>query len=119
MEVTELNSQRFEVALELRRDGSSFAFEGVSFWIAADDSLHVNIDSSWQFENITEQSALNDLERAKSVLAHIVRESPGFANIVDGRQQHFHLGYDAGKSGVELARLIDGKLVWAKGAPVS
>jgi hypothetical protein len=119
MEVTELNCRRFEVALELLLEGSSFTFEGVSFWIAPDGSLHVNIDSSWQIENITEQTALNDLERAKNVLARLVRESPAFANIVEGRQQHFHFGYDAGKSAVELARLIDGELVWAKGAPLS
>jgi hypothetical protein len=119
MEVTELNSQRFEVALELLREGSSITFQGVSFWIAADGSLHVNIDSRWQIENITEQTALKDLERAKSVLAHLVRESPAFANIVEGSQQHFHFGCDAGKSAVELARLIDGKLVWAKGVPLS
>lgn len=119
MEVSEPNTQRFEVALELLREGSSFTFDGVSFSIAPDGSLHVNVDSSWHIENITEQTALNDLERAKKVLAYLVRESSAFASMVEGRQQQFHFGYDAGKSGVELARLVDSKLVWAKGAPLS
>ncbi|MGI8654933.1 MAG: hypothetical protein ACR2LC_06915 [Pyrinomonadaceae bacterium] len=118
MEVSEPNTQRFDVALELLREGSSFTFDGVSFWIAPDGLLHVNVDSSWRIENITEQTALNDLERAKDVFAYLVRKSPSFARIVEGCHQQYHFGYDAGKSGVELARLVDGKLDWVKGTPL-
>ena len=119
MEVSETNTQRFDVALELLREGRSFTFDGVSFWIAPDGSLQVSIDTSWRIENTTEQTALSDLERAKNVLAQLVRESVAFKSITEGRPQEFSLGYDCGKSGVELARLVEGKLVWAKGAPLS
>jgi hypothetical protein len=119
MEVSEINTQRLDVALELLREGSPLTFDGASFWIAPDDVLHVSVDSSWHISNITEQTALSDLERAKNVLAYLVRESPAFASIVGGYAQQFHFGYDSGKSGVELAPLVDGKLVWAKGSPYS
>ena len=119
MEVSEINTQRFDVALELLREGSPMTFDGVSFWIAPDGVLHVSVDSSWHISNITEQTALSDLDRAKNVLAYLIRESPAFASIVEGHAQEFHFGCDAGKSGVELARLVNGKLIWAKGAPFS
>jgi hypothetical protein len=119
MEVLEPNTQRFDVALELLREGKTFTFDGVSFRIAADGSLQVSVQTSWRIENTTEQTALSDLERAKKVLAHLTLESVAFKRIIEGRRQCFSLGYDCGKSGVELARLVDGKLVWAKGAPLS
>ena len=119
MEVSEINTQRFDVALVLLREGSPLTFDGVSFWISPDGVLHLSVDSSWHISNITEQTALSDLERAKNVLAYLICESSAFAGIVSGLPQEFHFGYDAGKSGVELARLVDGKLVWAKGSPLS
>ena len=119
MEVSEPNTQRFEIALERLSEGESFTFDGVSFWMPPDGSLQVSVDTSWRIENTTEQTALVDLERAKNVLTHLAHESAAFKKLIEGRRQDFSLGYDAGKSGVELARLIDGKLVWAKGAPLS
>jgi len=119
MEVLEPNTQRFEVALELLREGKAFTYNGVSFWIAPDGSLRVSIDTSWRIENTTEQTAFSDLRRAQEVLAHLARESVAFKSIIDGRPQSLSLSYDCGKRGVELARLVDGKLVWAKGAPLS
>jgi hypothetical protein len=119
MEVSEPNTQRFVVALELLREGKAFTFDGVSLRIATDGSLQVSVDTSWCIENTTEQTALSDLGRAKNVLAHLAHESAAFKSIIEGRPQCFRLGYDCGKSGVELARLVDGKLVWARGAPLS
>ena len=115
MEVSEINTRRFDVALELLREGNAFTFDGVGFWIAPEGSLLVSAYSSWNISNITEQSALSDLERAKNVFAYLVRESPAFASIVKNCPQDFSLVYDCGKSGVEVARLVDSKLMWAKG----
>jgi hypothetical protein len=119
MEVSGPITQRFEIALERLSEGESFTFDGVSFWIPPDGSLQVSVDTSWRPQNTTEQTALRDLERATNVLTHLAHESSAFKKLIEGRRQDFSLNYDAGKSGVELARLVDGKLVWAKGAPLS
>ena len=119
MEVFEPNTPRFDIGLELLQEGKPFIFDGVSFWIGPDGSLQVSVDTSWRIENTTEQTALIDLGRAKDVLAHLASESSAFRKIIEGRLQRFILVYDCGKSGVELAQLVDGKLVWAKGAPLS
>jgi hypothetical protein len=119
MEVIEPNTPRFDSGLELLQEGKPVIFDGVSFWIASDGSLQVSVNTSWRIENTTEQTALNDLERAKHVLAHLASESSAYREIIGGRLQRFSLVYDCGKSGVELAQLVDGKLVWAKGAPLS
>ena len=115
MEVSEIKTRRLDVALELLREGKSFTFDGVSFWVAPEGSLQVSVESSWDILNITEQSALSDLERGKNICVFLIHESPAFASVVKNRPQHFSLVYDCGKSGVEVARLVDGKLVWAKG----
>jgi hypothetical protein len=119
MEVSEPNTQRFDIALELLREGKSFTLDGVNFWITPDGSLRVSVDTSWRIENTTEHTALSDLERARIVLAHLAHESVAFKSIIEGRPQDFILTYDCGKSGVELARLVDGKVIWAKGTSLA
>ncbi len=51
MEVYELNTQRFAVALELLKEGSSLTFDGVSFWLTEDGYLNINAASSRWIEN--------------------------------------------------------------------
>ncbi len=111
MEVSEINTRRFDVALELLREGKSFTFDGVNFWIVPDGSLNVRVYSSWQMSNITEQNALSDFERVKSVCAYLVRESSAFASVVKGRPQSLSLVYDCGNSSVEVGRLVGDNVV--------
>ena len=111
MEVSEINTRRFDVALELLREGKSFTFDGVNFWIALDGSLNVRVYSSWQISNITEQNALSDFERAKSVYAYLVRESSAFASLVESRPQNFSLLHDSGNSTDEVGRLVGDNVV--------
>ncbi len=115
MEVYEPNTQRFAVALELLKEGSSLTFDGVSFWLSSDGYLNVNVDSSWWIGNTTERTALNDLERAKNVLAYLVRESPAFAEMIKERPQRFMLSYFDGRDGVLLGHYGDGEIVWVGG----
>ena len=115
MEVTEPHGSRFEVALERLRDGHAFTFRGVGFWLAPDGSLEVRAQSSWRIENTTEQTALSDLENAKNLLAALIKGSSSFASLVMGRAHRFVLIDDYGMGAVELCRLVDGALIWAKG----
>jgi len=60
---------------------------------------------------------LIDLRVAENSLNDLVSESPAFVSVVKNQPRHFVLVYDYGMGGVELCRLIDGTLIWAKGFP--
>jgi hypothetical protein len=119
MEILEPHGQRFEVALELLREGKSFTFDGVRFSLASGGFLVVAIESSyWPPDNMNEQTALRDFQRAKSVADYLAGEKPSFASIYRKHQHLFILLNYYGHGGeMEAARLVDGKVIWAKGMP--
>ena len=110
MQILEPHGQRFEVALELLREGRSFSFDGVSFSLGSNGQLIVAIESSfWPPENITEQTALRDLERAKNVADYLAKENAAFATTVENHPQLFILLNYYGHGGeVEWARPVEG-----------
>ena len=119
MEILEPHGQRFEVALELLREGRSFTFDGVRFSLTPDALLVIAIESSyWPPDNMNEQTALSDLQRAQGVADYLARENLSFASIYQ-KHQHLHilLNYYGHGGEVEAARLVDGEVVWAKGMP--
>ena len=118
MEILEPNGQRFEVAIELFQSGEPLSFRGVSFSLAPEGHLEIRVPTSWHLENTTEQTALSDMKVAENTLNDLAAESPAFASVIKDRPRHFVLVYDYGMGGVELCRLIDGSLVWAKRFPV-
>ncbi len=119
MEVTELHGSRFELALELFRENQPFTFRDVGFGFSPDGTLEMRVQSSWRIDNTTEQTALDDLERAKILLDALIEESASFASTIKGRDRRVVLIDDYGMGAVELCRLIDGSLIWAKGMPKS
>jgi galactose mutarotase-like enzyme len=68
MEIIEVNGSRFDLALERFKAGYPFNFRGVSFRLASDNSLEVSVQSSWQMENTTKDTALGDFKIARSHL---------------------------------------------------
>lgn len=119
MEVTELRGSRLEVALDLLRDNQGFTFRGIGVSLASDGALEARVQSSWRIENTTEQTALNDLARATTLIDGLIEESASFAAIVKGRERRLVLIDDYGMGAVELCRLVNGSLTWAKGMPQS
>ena len=120
MEILEPHGQRLEVALELLREGRSFfTFNGVRFSLSSGGLLVVAIESSyWPPDNMNEQTALSDLQRAKSVADYLARENPSFDAIYRKHPPLFILLNYYGHGGeMEAARLVDGEVVWAKGMP--
>ena len=115
MQVLEPQGPRFELALERLRDGDAFSFDGVSFWLAQDGCLEVSVVSSWRIENTTEQTALVDVKRAMKLVGDLVAKSSSFAAIAKAHPQRFTLIHDYGTGSVELCRLVDGAIIWAKG----
>lgn len=116
MEILEPHGRRFESAVELLREGTSFTFDGVKFSLAPEGSLVAAIQSSYFIENIREHTALVDLRRAESVADYLAAENPMFGAIYRQHRRLFILVNYYGHGGdVEFARLVDGKVVWAKG----
>jgi len=118
MEILEARGQRFEVALQLLREGQSFVFDKVTFSLDSGRQLVVAIPSSfWPPENITEATALRDLERAQAVAEYLVKQSGRFAAIFEEGPPLFLMFAYEGRGGEnEWARLVNGKVLWAKGA---
>ena len=98
-------------------DGHPFTFQGVNFSLSHEGVLEVSIDSSWNFENITAETAREDLSQAEVVYQSLRRQSASFAAIVENRPPQFVLIYDTGNAAVELGRLVGQRMVWAKGFP--
>ena len=115
MEITEPHGPRFELALDRFRDGHAFTLNGVGFWLAPDGALEVSAQTSWFIENVTEQRALDDLDRARRLTDTLIEESPAFASLVKGRPRRYVLIDDYKMGGVVLCRLVDGSLNWSAG----
>ena len=117
MEILEPRGQRFEVALELLGEGGSFIFDGVRFSLTPDGLLEVAIQlSQWPIENLDEQTASSDLRRAESVADYLAVENPVFDETYRKYPHLFILLNYFGRGGeIEVARLVDGGVVWAAG----
>ncbi|HKO95407.1 MAG TPA: hypothetical protein VJU86_00335 [Pyrinomonadaceae bacterium] len=72
-----------------------------------------------RIENTREQTALADLQRAMHIVSELVATNASFATIANAHPQRFSLIHDYGTGSVELAQLVDGQIVWAKGMPFS
>ena len=101
--------------LDLLRKGHIFVFADIGFSLVG-ESLLVQVASSWQFQNVTEETARRDLDRAQSVLADLKRASAEFATLTDSLRPTYELVDDPGMGPVLLARLRDGEL---NGATIS
>jgi len=118
MQVKETNGPRFELALELLRQGHAFSFNEVSFSVVG-DGLYVSVGTTWLVENLTEERAIHDLTRGKNVYETLLNESPAFATEVKKYSPTFLLINDDGMGSVELARLVNERVIWAKGIVVN
>jgi len=114
LQVTETDGPRFELALERLRAGHGFALNDVSFCLV-DKNLLVNVKTAWLIENLTEQRAMDELARGQKVYETLLKDSPAFSTVVENLEPSFVLISDYGNGTVELARLINERLVWAKG----
>jgi hypothetical protein len=112
MKVDDVNTQRCEVALQLLNEGRTLTFEAVNFFLSPDGYLNVDIDSSWWIGNANEARALVDLERAQCILAHLIHESPRFAEMIVGHPERFTLSYFDGRDSVLLGTFVNGEIIW-------
>lgn len=113
MKVDELDSNRFEVALELFKEGQSFEFSGVDFYPDKENKrLEVRIFTSWELGNLTEQIALSEIENGQKVLNYLLEQSQRFSETIQNYQPRFSLIHTYGMGDVEICYLENKKLVW-------
>ena len=112
MKVTEVGTQRFDVALELMLEGQALLFNEIYFSIRGSSELSVAVCSSKDRPNITQDSASADIERGIHTLDYLRSNSGSFAAIAKDREPKFSLCLDYGTGAVELARLVDNAIVW-------
>ena len=117
MKVTEVGTQRFNAALELMREGQSLNFNDVYFYLGNEGILDVSVDASKIIEEITKDSASEDMERAVATMSYLKDNSSEFAFIVKDYKPEFVLFSNYGTGVVELARLVGDKIVWSHGLP--
>ena len=117
LEVSEIGTQRFAVALELLCEGQSFSFKGVSFFLNKDSILDVCINSSKEMAQITKDSASRDFEHAVEVFDYLKQNSSEFNRIVENYEPRYALLEDYGTGVVELAKMIEDGIAWNYGNP--
>lgn len=118
MEITETTGKRFELAMELLGEGNSVTFEDVSFRIISPTTLLIQLESSWQLDRITHESAIKDIESAHSTMKYLCNESSRFNELVSGKEIEtvLFLGYGMGE--VEICTEKDSNIEWAKGISI-
>lgn len=114
LRITDAHGPRFDLALERLSAGHSFTFRDVRFWLSPVGELEVNAYSSWAPQNVTPERAMEDVRRAQLVYKYLCG-SPAFVTAVQHSAPQFFLIYDYGGGEVELGRLVDGQIAWAKG----
>ena len=110
--ISELSGARFDVAMDLFREGKSICFDEVQMQLTKDDALQISVESPWNTENISESRALADLNRGISVVDALTSVPPAFADSVRGKSRRVQLIDDNGTGAVRLCELTDGRVQW-------
>jgi hypothetical protein len=105
MDVTDATPNRIKVAMERFLEGHSVVFDRVAFFHGPDALLHVSVASQWLPENVTEQTARNDLNHAKQVMMHLAEMSGAFRERVASLAHRYSVVDDYGTGAVELCHL--------------
>ena len=112
MEISELDSERFKVGLELLRDGRSIVFNDVSFGLNPETKeLEVAAYTTWKTK-VTEQTASVDLQRGIDTFDFLIKTRSDFVRVIKGYPPRFSLIDDYGTGTMEICHLYDGKIVW-------
>lgn len=116
LNVSQLLGSRFELALQLFQQGQSITCDGVVLRLLP-DALQVCAVSSWQMQNVTEQTAWQDIRAAQHCVEKLIHRNSDFAILIEGKPKRYLLIEDYGMGSVELWRVANGSLVWSKRLP--
>jgi hypothetical protein len=117
IDIIELTGERFSKALEMFPIGQPIRYQGVAMWLGPEGHLECEIESSWAPENVTPESAHDDLARASTVVGIFTAASEVFASVAGSLPRREYLVYPYGKGRVEIARREGGVVTWAVWLP--
>ena len=100
-------SQNIEAGIGWLKEGKTFPFEGIVFFLDRSSSNPVlNVDSyssCIHLENIQEGEAKEEIARSKEVGNYLAESFPGFAEVWNSMTRRFGFCYDYGTGAVLVA----------------
>ena len=115
LHIDELLGPRYELALDLLREGKPFYYLGLRFEVQSDGELECGVQTTSNRDSLTEEQACHDFERAKAIVQRMLSEAAGFADAVKSRRIEYCLIDDYAIGIVTLCRLDEDELHWCHG----
>ncbi len=115
IDISDSSSERMNAGIEHLLDGGVIAFHDVSFrfsGVGDDKSLLVTSWSDYDPDRVTLDSAVQKIQRSKSVGEELARLNDQFCQLWAQNQKDFDFCWDYGKGGICIASEKDGKLEW-------
>jgi len=109
LSVDDPHGQRFEVALELLREGRPISYRGIHIFLRDPELVECGVITKWAPADITEEIARGEMLSGKDTIDALVAENSSFAEIVSGRDMRFSLISWDGMAYTEFYRM-DGKV---------
>jgi hypothetical protein len=105
--------QRIKNTIVLLKDGHSFKVGDLTFSCLDNKRFLV---TGWTvnhvLENITKQSALNELREIKDIFKNMVLTSPELADFISKLGIEYKLALDYGMGGLEICSETNGQIIW-------
>ena len=105
---------RIKTALEFLKDGQSFTVGELKLGVEQEGVLEVTGWSQYKnFENLTKQQSLKELEEIKALFYKMVNVSKDLKNFIENKSIEFNLYFDDyGKGSIGICSEKDKILAW-------
>ena len=108
-----MNTERFDLALDLLQAGLRFKFSNVEFHLDASlNRLDVGTITSWQIGNLSAEIALAEIQRGMDAFEHLSTDHR-FSDVVKGKDVRYSVLQDLGNMVVEICHLSGNRIVWS------
>ena len=104
---------RIRSALIMLADGHAFRVGELFF--SCKDNLHFSVSGETHnnlLENVTQQSALVELNDIKTLFTSMVNSSKELSEFIKDRHIEYLLGYDYGMGSILICSEINGQVIW-------
>jgi hypothetical protein len=116
MDITNVSSERMELAIERFIAGDPLSYHGVDLRVDKKRNPPRLEVSSWSDcihqENVRREEAKEKIERSKLVAEELAEKSPEFRRVWQTTARHFAFCFDYVTAGLLLAEERDGEIVW-------
>ena len=110
LDVESLSDSRLATGIELLYDGGGFRMNRVEFTLS-NDILSCAAVSEWQPENLTDDRALAEINRAQYTHTRLAEQSADYLTAIADAEIRYSVIYNYGMGSVELCHLDNGNLI--------